>query len=43
MATYSSHRLIMEKVRIASFCCLVGDIRILFLQKGLLINPLRSM
>ena len=27
MATYASHRLIMEKkVKIASFCCLVGDI-----------------
>ena len=26
MATYASHRLITEKVKIASFCCLVGDI-----------------
>ena len=26
MATYASHRLIMEKVIIACFCCLVGDI-----------------
>ena len=26
MVTYASHRLIMEKVKIASFCCLVGDV-----------------
>ena len=26
MVTYASHRLIMEKLKIASFCCLVGDI-----------------
>ena len=26
MATYASHKLIIEKVKIASFCCLVGDI-----------------
>ena len=26
MAIYSSHRLIMEKVEIDSFCCLPGDI-----------------
>ena len=26
MATYSSHRLIMGKVEIDSFCCLTGDI-----------------
>ena len=26
MATYASHRLIMEKMKIASFCCLVRDI-----------------
>ena len=27
MAIYSSHRLIIEKVEINSFCCLIGDIR----------------
>ena len=26
MTTYSSHRLIMGKVEIDSFCCLTGDI-----------------
>ena len=26
MVTYSSHRLIMGKVEIDSFCCLTGDI-----------------
>ena len=26
MTTYSSHRLIMGKVEIDSFCCLIGDI-----------------
>ena len=26
MATYSSHRLIMGKVEIDSFCCLTGDV-----------------
>ena len=26
MVTYSSHRLIMGKVEIDSFCCLIGDI-----------------
>ena len=26
MATYNSHRLIMGKVEIDSFCCLTGDI-----------------
>ena len=26
MATFSSHRLIMGKVEIDSFCCLTGDI-----------------
>ena len=36
MATYSFHRLIMEKVEIGNFYCLIGDIRILFLQKCLL-------
>ena len=36
MATYSSHRLIMGKVEIGNFYCLIGDIRILFLQKCLL-------
>ena len=30
MATYSSHRLIMGKVEIDSFCCLTGDIGIFF-------------
>ena len=36
MATYSFHRLIMGKVEIGNFYCLIGDIRILFLQKCLL-------
>ena len=36
MATYSFHRLIMGKVEIGNFYCLIGDNRILFLQKGLL-------
>ena len=36
MATYSFHRLIMEKVEIGNFYCLIGDNRILFLQKCLL-------
>ena len=26
MATYTSHRLIMGKAEIDSFCCLIGDI-----------------
>ena len=30
MATYSSHRLIMGKVEIDSFCCLTGDICFFF-------------
>ena len=36
MATYSFNRLIMEKVEIGNFYCLIGDNRILFLQKCLL-------
>ena len=36
MATYSFHRLIMGKVEIGNFCCLIWDNRILFLQKCLL-------
>ena len=36
MATYSFNRLIMVKVEIANFYCLIGDNRILFLQKCLL-------
>ena len=36
MATYSFHRLIMGKVEIGNFYCLIGDIRILFLLKCLL-------
>ena len=35
MATYSFHRLIMGKVEIGNFYCLIGDNRILFLQKSL--------
>ena len=35
MATYSFHRL-MGKVEIGNFYCLIGDNRILFLQKCLL-------
>ena len=38
MATYSFHRLIMGKVEIGNFYCLIGDNRILFLQKCLLNN-----
>ena len=30
MATYSSHRLIMGKVDFDNFCCLIGDIWIVF-------------
>ena len=30
MGTLSSHRLIMGKVEIGNFCCLIGDISILF-------------
>ena len=33
---YSFHRLIMGKVEIGNFYCLIGDNRILFLQKCLL-------
>ena len=36
MATYSFHRIIMGKVEIGNFYCLIGDNRILFLQKCLL-------
>ena len=36
MATDSFHRLIMGKVEIGNFYRLIGDNRILFLQKGLL-------
>ena len=36
MATYSFHRLIMGKVEIGNFYCLIGDNRILFLHKCLL-------
>ena len=35
MATYSFHRLIIGKVEIGNFYCLIGDNRILFLQKCL--------
>ena len=38
MATYSFHRLIMGKVEIGNFYCLIGNNRILFLQKYLLNN-----
>ena len=38
MVTYSFHRLIMGKVEIGNFYCLIGDNRILFLQKCLLNN-----
>ena len=41
MATYSSHRLIMGKVEIDNFFCLIGDILNVFLQKCLLSSPLR--
>ena len=36
MATYSFNRLIVGKVEIGNFYCLIGDNRILFLQKSLL-------
>ena len=36
MVTYSFIRLIMGKVEIGNFYCLIGDNRILFLQKCLL-------
>ena len=35
MATFSLHRLIMGKVENGNFYCLIGDNRILFLQKCL--------
>ena len=41
MATYSFHILIMGKVEIGNFYCLIGDNSILFLQKCLL-NMLNS-
>ena len=41
MATYSSHRLIMEKEEIDNFFCLIGDILNFFLQKCFLSSPLR--
>ena len=40
MATFSFHRLIMKKVKICYFCSLIGDIRILFIEKCLLSNAL---
>ena len=40
MATYSFNRLIMVKVEIGNFYCLIGDNRILFLQKCLLNSSL---
>ena len=36
METYSFHILIMGKVKIGNFYCLIGDNRLLFLQKCLL-------
>ena len=36
MATYSFHRHIMGNVEIGNFYCLIGDNRILFVQKCLL-------
>ena len=36
MATYSFNRLIMGKMEIGNVYCLIGDNRILFLQKCLL-------
>ena len=36
MATYSFHRLMMGKAENGNFYCLIGDNRILFLQKCLL-------
>ena len=33
MVTYSFHRFIMGKVELGNFYCLIGDDRILFLQK----------
>ena len=41
MATFSFHRLIMGKVKICYFCSLIGDIRILFLEKCLFSSALR--
>ena len=41
MATFSSHRLIMGKVEIDNFFCLIGDIWKKNLQKCLLSSPLR--
>ena len=39
MATYSSHRLIMGKVEIDSFCRVIGGYLIFFLQKYSLSSP----
>ena len=36
MATYSFNRLIMGKEKIGNFYCLIGDNRIIFIQKCLL-------
>ena len=36
MASYSFHRIMMGKVEIGNFYCLIGYIRILYLQKCLL-------
>ena len=41
MATYSSHRLIMGKLEIYHFFCLIGDIWNFFLQECSLSSPLR--
>ena len=43
MATYSFHRLLMGKVEIDNFFCLIGDILNFFLQKCLLSSPLRFL
>ena len=40
VATYSSHRLIMGKLEIDNFFCLIGDIWNFFLQECLLSSPL---
>ena len=40
MATYCFHRLIMGKVEIGNFYCVIVDNRILFLQKSLLNSSL---
>ena len=43
MATYSFHRLIMGKVEIGNFYCLIGNKRLLFLQKCLLNSSSHSI